>query len=399
MFAAWIFASAMLFAACGQDAETAGINPEDTNSGDSAAPCSVRFSLAGSVGTPDASLTPASKAAAVTQTDLEKKVTNLYAVVAFDPDGSSVTAGTTGHESDNDRIFRIFPIKVDSDPVGQTYELVLGQQGRFNIAFIANYRESQQQQDDLSLPAALKQAEGKTVKEFKQIQESMAPDLNASFLMNSPFYAVQTSFTSVSILDKVEMTRAVARIDLLNQAEGIVVKRVVFHHYATHTLLYNDTPNGNFDPSTITDSQTYDIPSGLPGNPDETGNGSSAWTGKIYSYEQFAGVVQGATDQAPSIDIVYSVPSDPKQREFTHTVKFVTQTGNGEQDTQTVGVPIKRNNHYRVVITNSNGKADFSLQVKDWDKGETFQPTHSDLAGGTSQPLPSPSALLSLQNK
>ena len=340
-----------------------------------AQPYSVSFRLGGSVGT-------ASRA--VTQTDEEKALKSLYAVVFADADASKIPDGTANKEADADLFVAAIPVDLTNYNKGETatqpnLSFVLGEQGNYNICFIANPSEQ------LTTQITSLTAE-KKVSDFKALVEETAPSLESSFLMTSPFYAVTTAYGQTATIGTVELTRAVARIDVVNKADGVTVQKLVFHNYAHKTrLISSDTPENAFSSDYIIPAQEYTPESGLKGSSDEDAQ-NNAYTGKIYTYEQYAASSTGATGEEasrPALEIIYSIPTTGQW--FTHTVKF--ENAAAEEGQSTV-VPLKRNNHYLVTLTNKGGNINFALSVKDWDKGEIFNPAGSDFAEGTQLPQP-----------
>lgn len=333
-----------------------------------AQPYSVSFKLGGSV-------SPATRAASVTQTAEEKALTKLYAVVFADPDASGITDGDTGHEDDNDLF--VSAISVDltnyNSPTGATQpnlSFVLGEQGHYNICFVAN--------PSTQLESAITGlTTEKKVSDFEALVEESEPNLASSFLMTSPYYAVTTAYTHQATIKTVTLTRAVARIDVLNQADGVTVQKLVFHNYGAKSLLINDAATFNAD--YITPTKEFTPAGGLVGNSTQSAETDDNYYGKqIYTYEQYAGTNEEAS--RPALEIIYTVPSLSTGQWFTHTVKFETATA---PDGPATVVPLKRNNHYLVTLTNNNGQIEFTLGVKEWEEGYKFQTLSSDFAAGT----------------
>lgn len=361
--------SGALFTACSNLEETGCPSCGDSQE-TVAQPYSVSFRLGGSV-------SPATRAASVTQTDEEKALTSLYAVVFADTDAASTMKdGTENQAVDNDLFVAAISVSLDNYNSGSAAEpnlsFVLGEQGHYNICFIANPSEQ--------LTAAIT---GLTkgvskVSDFEALKEETAPALT-NFLMTSPYYAVTTVYSKQATIAQVALTRAVARIDVLNQADGITVKQLVFHNYgAKSRLIAADTPAEAFDGTCIETEKLYTPADGLEGDSQSAVEGGKNYYGKqIYTYEQYAASGTDAADEEasrPTLEIIYSVPSSGQW--FTHTVKF-------ETDPDAAVVPLKRNNHYLVTLSNRNGQIEFTLGVKDWDKGDTFGKPSSDFAQGT----------------
>lgn len=337
-----------------------------------AQPYSVSFKLGGSVGT------ASSRAASVTQTDEEKELKSLYAVVFADPDASNLTDRDTGHETAEDLFVAAIYVDLKNYNSGSAttpnLSFVLGEQGHYNICFVANPSKT--------LEDAIKGLETtQTVSDFEKLVEESAPDLESSFLMTSPFYAVTTAYLKPATIPIVNLTRAVARIDVVNKADGVTVQKLVFHNYAAKSRLISD---GSFSADYIEKTKEYAIGNGgLVGNSTLGSENDQNYYGqKIYTYEQFADTGDDAAtsvESRPSLEIIYTVPSLTTGQWFTHTVMFETAA----TDSPATVVPLKRNYHYLVTLTNNNGKINFTLSVKDWDQGYTFENPSSDFADGT----------------
>lgn len=341
-----------------------------------AQPYSVSFQLGGSVAS-------VSRAASVTQTDAEKKLTSLYAVVFADADASGIADGTANQADDNDLFVTAVPVDLTNYNQGVSaatphLSFVVGEQGSYNICFVAN--PSGHTPDGVGLSGLASKistlaAGVSKVSDFKSLVEEATPSLDNSFLMTSPFYAVTTSYGKTATIAKAELTRAVARIDVLNKADGVTVQKLVFHNYGAKTSLISD--GATFQSGNIISVKEYTPEGGLVGE-SETG---TSYAEKIYTYEQYADGDEEAS--RPSLEVIYSIPTTGQW--FTHTVKF-EKSADGE-GAPTV-VPLKRNNHYLVTLTNQGGNINFTLGVKDWDQGETFEMAGSDFAQGTQTPQP-----------
>ena len=332
-------------------------------------PYRVSFKLGGSVGG------TTSRAANITQTAAEKHLKSLYAVVFQDADASDdIHNGDVNKAAESDLFVEAIPVDLSNfsqDDPSSTLSFSVGDEGYYNICFVANPSGSDEEPLGGLAQKITELEPGKsTVSDFKQLVETEEPDLAKSFLMTSDFYAVATAYGNTANIGKVALTRAVARVDLLNKADGVTVQSVVFHNYGAKTSLITDSPT--FQSGNIIPTKKYVIDGGLPGNSEDE---SGMYAEKIYTYEQYA----NEEDSRPSLEIIYSIPTVGKW--FTHTVNFEKAGTDGQSSPQVV--PLKRNNHYLVTLTNPNGQICFTLGVKDWDSGETFVTEGSDFAHGT----------------
>lgn len=310
----------------------------------------------------------------VTQTGEEKKINSLYAVVFEDSDAGDFENGETGKESDEDLFVAAIPIDLDgyNNAIVPNLSFSVGKEGKFNICFVAN------PSTELKEKIEALTTTGK-VSDFKALKETNPPDLASSFLMTSQFYAVTTAYAKTATIGTVSMTRTVARIDILNKADGIRVDKLTFYNYASKTRLISDTPQ-TFDADCITPEKEFTIDGGLPGNSQSDIEGGNNYFGqKIYTYEQFScsypeNEISGG--YRPTIEVEYTITSSDEK--YSHTVKFYNSSDEE--------VPLRRNTHYLVTLTNQKGTMNFSISVKDWEDGTVFNPAGSDFANGTIQP-------------
>lgn len=223
--------------------------------------------------------------------------------------------------------------------------------GDYQICFVAN--PSAGLFDGLT-------AGSSSVANFKALVETKAPDTKPGMLMTSDFHkATVTTNDSINI-NTVTLERAMARIDIVNKADGITIDSVKLANRATNSVLIND---GEKKAEALKDTTYKDV--SLAGKAD----GSAAYKARIYSYEQY-----GTDNNAPSMEVYYRIG----EKKYTHTIKFVTK---GENDAETQ-INLKRNYLYTVNITNNAGKLTFVLTVADWNKGTTFEVTSEELIGG-----------------
>ncbi len=269
----------------------------------------------------------------------------MYAVVFKDAD----TTGDT--EDDADLFFKVITPEVSDESNELVREFSIGT-GNYQICFVANPSE------DLLGGIEGLTAGSSNVANFKKLVEKKSPDTKPGMLMTSGFHKVSVETNKENDLGTVTLERAMARIDIVNLADGITISSVKFVNRATESVLISDattTENAAFKDTTYTDMN-------LAGS----SGGSAAYKAKIYSYEQY-----GTDDNAPSLVVNYTIGD----KNYTHTIAFVTK-GDGDTETQ---INLKRNHLYTVNISNNAGKLTFTLSVADWNKGTEFEVTSSEL--------------------
>ncbi|EJX03963.1 hypothetical protein EVA_07930, partial [gut metagenome] len=165
----------------------------------------VRFTLGGSAG-------GALARAAEVQSADEKKVESIYAVVFKD-----TQAGVGAHETDQDPLYRCVEAKVvPGKGTTPTYEFEVGESGHFWFCFVANPGT------DLIQSLQTMQIGTCTTCGFKALLESQAPDTKP-MLMISDFKKVEVTNKPVTNINTVDLERVMARIDIVNQADGVTV--------------------------------------------------------------------------------------------------------------------------------------------------------------------------------
>ena len=340
----------LLSGACTSEPELADAGSTENTSGTG----TVRFTLGGSTG----KTATRADGTAQMQTEEERKVETLLAVVFRDASGDAAT-GANDQEDNADTFFKVIEILKAGDniqkPEGYSFEV--GEPGRYHICFVANPGN------------ALKgkiQAFGtdKTVQDFKTLEGDQDPD-TTPMLMTSGFYGANIGTSADTDLGKVILTRAMARIDILNLADGITVTKAVFKNRTERTVLISDAPSLNED--YLAEKEYADMD--LKGDSDP-GSVSNSYTSKIYSYEQYG---KSADGKAPVMEISYKLDGDDT-REYRHAVVF--------RDATPEDVPLKRNSLYRIRISNSGAGIRFSLGVADWNEGEEFEISGDQIADG-----------------
>ena len=326
----------------------------------------IRFSLSGAIGSGKAAAPKQSSLStrggglpgtrAEIQTADEKKVTGLYAVVFKDVD-NAVATGETGRESDADTFYKMFDVLSINNQnelqANTDYYFKLEDDGQhYLICFVANPG------DDMK--TKLKGlTTSSTVKEFKELlEDKVAPETKPGMLMTSEFIGAVPSVEEVTDLGSVHLKRAMARIDIVNQADGITITKVVFKNRSKQTVLISDNADAFKNDYLEATKEYNDV--NLAGN----SNNPKEYKEKIYSYEQY-----GKDAAAPSLEITYTMNGKP----YLHVVKFVTATTN-------VPITLKRNNLYKVVLSNPSATIKFSLTTATWEEDETFHVTRDDLS-------------------
>ena len=311
---------------------------QDWGEESSAAPYSVRFHVGGSA------VLPVIRASE-THTADEKKVGSLYAVVFKDGTNAAKT-GTNNAEIGTETFHKCVEVFKDGDLTTSEYIFEVGEVGAYQICFVAN--------PDALLKAAIEGLASKTVADFKSLVVSQEPSAKP-MLMTSGFYGAMVSGVRAANLGVVELTRVMARLDLVNKAPGVTVTQVVFKNRANKTKLIVDAVSSTAE-SNLEASKIYSL--NLEGSVD-----GAEYKEQIYSYEQY-----GADAQAPSLDITYTIEG----KNYVHTVEF-------KKDVQPVN--LKRNHLYKVILTNNSGKLNLELSVADWNTGETFAVTNEEILG------------------
>lgn len=372
----------LLLSGCNNQEELGGLQPDDT----SLPPYSVTFRLGGSVA-PGAAATRAE-----VQTTAEKALQSLYAVVFEDADGAGT--GNTGTEAADDKFYAAFPVDLagyNKDPQDNpVLSFSLAKAGHFQVCFVANPSGHDADKSSRSGLAKLisNLTEGtSTVADFKALLESGvldAANAPSQYLMTSPFYTLATSYTTTQTIGEVVLTRAMARFDIINAADGYTITQVVFHNRATQTPVMADAPV--YVAGNVTATTEYTM--NLEGN--STPDAPQKCEATIYSFEQYAGSGQAFSediDGLPYLEVKYKMPSVSDTRIYSHNVYFKKAK---EQPADGYDVlPIKRNTLYTVKMTNdTHSNLNFTINVMDWDKNTEIAVGDNVLVDGvTTKPL------------
>lgn len=375
----------LLLSGCNNQEELGGLQPDDT----SLPPYSVTFRLGGSVA-------PGAAATRV-QTDDEKKLNSLYAVVFENADGGSTTGANDPVDNDNDKFYAAFPVDLTNygSSTQPNLSFSLAKAGQFQVCFVAN--PSGHADDALSrtgLAYAISNlTEGtSTVAQFKALLESVVlddPAAPSQYLMTSPFYTLATSYTDPQTIGEVVLTRAMARFDIINAADGYTITQVVFHNRATKTPVMADVPA--YVAGNVTATTEYNME--LVGS--STSDAAQKCEATIYSFEQYAGSGQDFSEDIedlPYLEVKYKMPSVSDTRIYSHNVYFKKAK---EQPDQGYSVlPIKRNTLYTVKMTNdTHSNLNFTITVMDWDKNTEIAVGEDVLVDGVSEKKPENAAI------
>ncbi len=290
----------------------------------------------------------------------EKAVGTLYAVIFKDVsvESSSSAAILEGAEEDSDTYVKVIELLSDALNSGNStfkedaaYKFNLGA-GNYQFCFVANPGDG--------LLSKIKAVA--TVADFKALVVEEDP-ATKPMLMTSDYIGGTVTSAGLDLSSKtVTLTRAMARIDVVNKASGVKINSIVLKNRANKSTLETSTGNTSFEDKTYdsttatSDDTPYKV---LPLNGDAVVDANSRYPEYdkvIYSYEQL-----NTESNLPSIEITYQVGSGSAV-----TKEIALQTTDGSK------ITLKRNYLYTVNVVNSKGKVNFTLTVRDWDEGTTF---------------------------
>lgn len=333
--------------------------------------CRVGFRLGGAAGNASSRMgTGESATGGELQTNLEKQVNSLLAVIFTDADPSGET-----EDNAEDKFFRTVEIDLggQANPVLEDLNFSVGDEGDYLVTFVANV-DKENDQALADAVASLKKG-ASTVADFKNLEVSQAPETKPGMLMTSGFIRFRASLVDPVNLGTVYLRRIMSRIDIINMSDGVTVTRAVLHNRTVKSLLYNDETlqvNPSYIETPATKEYTIDPP--LEGNM----NTPTKYEAEIYSYEQLADKSQGIYQ--PSLDIYYT-KDDADGKVFKHTVTLMVPESDAE-DAALVPIGLKRNNDYLIYIRTDAGDLRFTIKVADWVKDETFTVVDEDLNEG-----------------
>lgn len=328
--------------------------------------CRVAFRLGGAAGKASSRMgTGESATGGELQTNLEKQVNSLLAVIFTDADPSGDT-----EDNANDKFFRTVKIDLEgeTDPVIEGLSFLVGDEGNYQVIFVANA------DTDLAGKINALEKDVSTVQTLKNLEVSQSPDTKPGMLMTSGFIRFRSSLVEAVDLGTVYLRRIMSRIDLINMADGVTVTRAVLHNRTVKSLLCNDATL-QVDPAYIETpaEKSYD---GL--NLEGSMDNPTKYEAEIYSYEQLADNTK--EDYQPSVDIYYTKQATGEQL-FKHTVSLKVPESDAD-GASLVPIGLKRNNAYLVYIRTDAGDIRFTIKVEDWVEGETFTVGDEELNEG-----------------
>ena len=355
----------LLLASCTQDAELDSANGTGSTDNTESNEGTISFTLGGAAGK------TTTRATTTAAADDEKKITSLYAVLfrSTSTTAGSATNGTQNTETADDIFIKAVSLTATSTNVTTAYNAGDGTAtfkaptDNYQICFVAN--------PGTELATAINSLElgVSTIKDFKALVETQAPDTKP-MLMTSNFYTAKvTKSTAVELA--VSMVRAMARIDVVNKANGITVTNITFKNRTVKTDLINDN-NTTLKTDHLESTAKEYTSLALKGNSD----GSSKYTEAIYTYEQY-----GTDGNAPEMEITYTIDGQTGKT-YKHTVKFEKTES---EEATTTQINLKRNYLYTVILTNDADKLIVSLTVADWSEGTVFEVTNRKLIIGTDE--------------
>ena len=338
-------AALLLLASCAQDAELDSANGTDRTDNTESNEGTIRFTLGGAAGkvTTRADGTTAA-------TDDEKKIETLYAVLFRSTSTTGAAAdGTCGTELDTDLFIKTVSLTTVGSNVTTAYSAdnstvtFKAPTDNYQICFIANAGT------ELMADIGKLELGVSTVKDLKALVETLAPDHKPGMLMTSGFYTAKVTKDKTEgsplNLGTVSMVRAMARIDVVNKANGITVTGITLKNRTVKTDLINDNNTTLYADYLETEAKEYTNLS-IKGNSGATDD-TNAYKAEIYTYEQY-----GTGDSAPEMEITYPIDGQADSKTYRHTVKFEKTESDGAEattdddtDTSAAQPPLHRQPH------------------------------------------------------
>lgn len=294
------------------------------------------------------------------QTVGESEVQHLVAVL-FEGSAGQEEIGET-QEDNNAKFVKAMDVFVGSKgeimKPGVDYSLPIDKSTSYVVCFIANPGHNLLQQIK-NLTAE------KSVSTLKALVEDQDPD-NFPKMMTSNFYKVYLDPTRENVtLGEVKLTRSMARIDIVNNAQGVKITKIVVNDRIVKSRTMSDLPN-NGSQNGWTDTKSYE----KDGDANLSLECGGFYRGNIYCYEELS--TEGTR---PTVDIYYTKDNQTKK----HTVKFEDKSNNP--------FIIKRNTRYNIVVTSQNEPGlNVYLRVADWTEGDEFGPGKGQIADGVVSP-------------
>ena len=313
-------------------------NKEDNLGGPSATDGpSVRLTLGGSAAPGAKTITRSSGDDSTPGTtvaeEAEKSVSDLRAVLFSTKNGFYKT------------------VEAKPDATNGGYTFIVEQDDTYDVWLVANADETLRTALE-SIPAGTKPDDG--MNGLGAVIATQASDADNAFLMLSTGpERVTTQISQTKNIGEIHMRRLSVRIDIINAAEGITVNKVTFNNRAKQSYL--QTPNVMPTEAEWFENKEY-APTGLIGSKDSP----AKYEHEIYTYENCT--AKGGTT-LPTLTLEYTEGGETK----THTVEFTDANA-------PAGTPLalKRNYLYRITLSKAY-ELKFSLEVVDWEAGETFE--------------------------
>ena len=295
------------------------------------------------------------------QTVGESEVQHLVAVL-FKGDGNQEIGEVT--ENNNEEFVRAMDVFVGNEEEimkpGVDYSLPIDKSTSYVVCFIANPGHNLLQQIK-NLTAE------KSVSTLKALVEDQDPD-NFPKMMTSNFYKVYLDPTRENVtLGEVKLTRSMARIDIVNNAQNVTITKIVVNNRIAKSRTMSDLPN-NGSQNGWTDTKSYE----KDGDADLSLGYGKSYRANIYCYEELS-----AEGTRPTVDIYYTKEGVTGNKK--HTVKFENMSSDP--------VIIKRNTRYNIIVTSQNEPGlNVYLRVADWTEGDEFGPGKGQIADGVVSP-------------
>lgn len=337
-------------------------------------PAKIAFSL-GDKGTRAASGT-------VWQTAEEKDIYNLYAVVFKDASQTLTTTIQLDKEDNaSDTFLQCIEIYNDATtpmPTTDQKIITVAEGGDAHVVFVANAGETLRQ--SLTGQGGTPLTATSTVADFKALTEQdrqLSDGGCYPMLMTSEhFYSMELDEALDQNLGTVYMQRAAARIDVVNKTKDYTVTAVALKNRTVKSALWSDAPV--FDAQNVEAGHEYTGLS-LAGDPDIEApyDDQHALMHTIYSYEQYAATMANPDPATvPSVVVTYARTDDPT-RTFTHNVTLQDAAGNA--------IPLQRNHLYRVNVIQQDSELNFTITVREWTEGETFDVSFQAVRDGAAR--------------
>lgn len=300
------------------------------------------------------------------QTVGESEVQHLVAVLFKGEAGNQEIGEVT--ETNNEVFVKAMDVFVGSKAEimkpGVDYSLPIDKEISYVVCFIANPSDALLQQINTLNPE--NGETGSTVRDLKLLVEERDPDMLPK-MMTSNFYKVYLDPKKENVtLGEVKLTRSMARIDIVNNAQEVTITKIVVNNRIVKSRTMSDEPASPQSDWIEEDSKTYDT----NGNEALSLRYGESYRANIYCYE-----VLSTADTRPTVDIYYTKGSENKK----HTVEFKGTDGNA--------ISIKRNTRYNIVVTSQNEPGlNVYLRVADWDEVIELSAGKGQIADGVVAP-------------